>query len=128
MSSSGVVAGVLGIALAVVCVAPSLAFDHPDKPFAHPEWADWFAKQSTPDEHRYSCCNQSDGHILDDDDVRIVGNDYEVKTEHGWLRFPNTGQGQPGNTVLGFNDNPTGHSVAWWSGARAICFAEGTGT
>ena len=92
----------------------------------HPEWDEWFASQQTPDDRKWSCCNKSDAYLLEDDDVRIVEGEYEVKTDQGWLRFPNTGQGREGNTVMGYSRNPTGHAVAWYIGGTAFCFAEGT--
>src|SRR6478609_8657717 len=73
----------------------------------HPEFNDWFAAQVTPDNRHFSCCDKSDVHILDDIEVRIVAGEYEVLTSDGWLRFPNTGQGNVGNTVLGPVGNPT---------------------
>lgn len=116
-------------------VTAAQATDDGTRIFAHPEWAKWFADQIQPngqpgvDGHGVSCCNQADGHILDDNDVRIVDGDYEVHTpEVGWLRFPNNGEGQSGNTVLGYVRNPTGHAVAWYTDwGRPLCFAPGTG-
>lgn len=93
---------------------------------SHPEWDQWFADQMQPNGGSVSCCNKADGHVLEDEDVRVVDGDYEVRTASGWLRFPNRGLGQPGNTVLGPTGNPTGHWVAWYMGQTAYCLSEGT--
>lgn len=89
----------------------------------------WFAAQTRPDNYGGSCCNFADGYILRDDQWRVgASGEYEVLTKTGWLVFPNTGQGAPGNTVLGPVQNPTGSAVAWWIGKTPYCFTAGPQT
>lgn len=114
------------IGMAVWAIISTFAHAHIE---GHPEWDTWMAEQKTPDHRQYSCCNKTDAYILEDYQVRIRDGQYEVLTFDGrWLRFENTGQGNPGNTVLGAVQNPTGHAVAWYIGLQAFCFAEGSGT
>lgn len=94
----------------------------------HPEWDEWFAAQRVPDGTGAVCCDKTDVYLLEDNDVRIVDEQYEARVEGIWLRFENTGQGKPGNKVFGYTGNPTGGYVAWVFHGLPRCFAEGTGT
>lgn len=91
---------------------------------------EWFQSQTVPDGTGRSCCAESDGYILSDDQWRIVNGDYQVLVDDEWVVFANTGQGNRGNTILGNVSNPTGRPVAWWlkiSGTvYPFCFAPGT--
>lgn len=107
------------IVIACLTVAKAHVMDHP-------EWNEWLSAQRTPDGNNYSCCNRSDAYLLDDEDVRVVDGDYEAKIEGEWIKFPNTGEGNKGNTVLGAVGNPTGGAIAWAFHGRAYCFAPGT--
>lgn len=113
------VAAVAAVMVMAVCSAKA-DWDH-----SHPEWDAWFTVQTQPNGSAISCCSYADGHVLEEQDVRVVGGDYEVRTPTGWLRFPNTGLGHLGNTVLGPTDNPTGHWVAWYDGDIPYCLSEG---
>ncbi len=98
----------------------------------HGAYHEWFAKQMVPDETTRGCCAESDGHVLEEEDWKIIDGEYTVRTgpDGAWTVFPNTGAGKPKNTILGFNSNPTGKPVAWWTylngKAVARCFAPGT--
>ncbi len=94
----------------------------------HPEWDEWFMAQRVPDDTGAVCCDKTDVYLLDDEDVRIVDGQYEARVNGEWLKFPNTGQGKPHNTVFGWTGNPTGSYVAWVFHGLPRCFAEGTGT
>lgn len=94
----------------------------------HPEWDEWFAAQRVPDGTGAVCCDKTDVYLLDDGDVRVVDGQYEARVDGSWLRFPNTGQGKPRNTVFGYTANPTGGYVAWVFHGLPRCFAEGTGS
>jgi hypothetical protein len=93
-------------------------------PGANPAFHAWFEKQYSIN-GRW-CCNEADGHILDDSDWRTNGSGYEVRINGNWKLIPppamrNTETGGP---------NPTGHAVVWYiiGGTGDIyiyCFAQG---
>jgi hypothetical protein len=93
----------------------------------HPEWNSWFEAQRVPDDTSAVCCDKTDVYLLEDSDVRIVDGQYEARIDGEWLKFPNTGQGKPHNTVFGAVSNPTGGAVAWVFHGLPRCFAEGSG-
>lgn len=113
--------------LPLLLLCPSVALANPPPGGGNPAWHDWFENQEMPDGSHRSCCREGDGHILSDDQWRIADGEYEVWIEDQWVRFPNKGQGKPGNTVMGYTANPTGSPVAWWHSPSVIyCFAPGT--
>lgn len=112
------------LAVLIVIAALNIAKAHI---MGHPEWDNWLKAQRTPDERNTICCDKTDAYLLDDEDVRVRNGEYEGRINGQWIRFPNTGQGNPGNTVLGAVGNPTGSAVAWVYGGRAFCFLPGTG-
>jgi hypothetical protein len=80
-------------------------------------------------EHQFSvsggwCCNIADGHILSDDDWRIVGTGYQIRINNAWYGVPATAYRDPAG-----GPNPTGHAIAWWSSIGPVvvyCFTPGT--
>lgn len=119
------VAVVIGLGGAILLSLSHLAKAHIA---GHPEWTEWLAAQKTPDTFQTSCCDRSDSYLLDDEDVRVRDGEYEGRINGKWITFPNKGQGNAGNTVLGAVGNPTGGSIAWVYNGRPYCFAPGTGT
>ncbi len=77
-----------------------------------------------------SCCGLGDGEILEDNDVRVVGDHYEVRLVGKWRVVPHPGA----DTSPAGGPNPTGKSVVWWAPCPACetsdviiyCFAPGT--
>ncbi len=75
------------------------------------------------------CCDVSDGHMLDEKDVRMKGGIYEVRIEGVW--FP-VGPSEMRDPIRG-GPNPTGHPIVWYTrtitrlpGLIISCFAPGT--
>ena len=58
-----------------------------------------------------SCCGLGDGEILEDNQVRTVGDHYEVMVAGGWHAVPHPGA----DTSPAGGPNPTGKAVVWWS-------------
>jgi hypothetical protein len=94
----------------------------------HPEFDEWLMSMKVPDGTGAICCDKSDAYLLDDSDVRVTDGQYQARVNGEWLTFPNTGQGNRGNTVFGAVNNPTGGAVAWVFHGLPRCFAEGAGT
>jgi len=117
-----VIAALLGFIVAMILLSSAEA--HVAN---HPEWDEWFAAMRVPDDVQAVCCDKSYVYLLEDSAVRIVDGQYEAKIGDEWMKFPNTGQGHPGNTVFGYVKNPTGGYVAWVFRGQPRCFAEGTG-
>jgi hypothetical protein len=87
----------------------------------------WFERQQNV--RGQSCCANSDGHMLDDKDVRIKGGTYEVLIEGTW--YPVRLDAMR-DSVRG-GPNPTGHPIVWYTrtftstpGLSISCFAPGT--
>lgn len=85
----------------------------------------WFAEQHVPSgdpQAGMSCCAESDGHIIEEEDWRLNDGHYEIHIGVGWWRVRDT-------QVLG-SENPTQKPVAWYnryaSGVTIFCFAPGT--
>lgn len=129
------------VAILLVLIAWAWAANATPADGGHGIYHEWFAKQMVPNENlgtpnQVSCCAESDGHILEDDDWKISGGEYRVRTgknddgSERWTVFSNTGVGKPGNTILDYNNNPTGKPVAWWTHLQGVpvprCFAPGT--
>lgn len=72
------------------------------------------------------CCNEADGHILEDDEWRTAGDHYEVLIGKKWHAVDRQ------SLRAGADDpNPTGKAIAWYvtwgeDGASVFCFAPGT--
>jgi hypothetical protein len=114
-----VISLVLGLGGVVVFVLVAFAAPPPD---ADPALHEWFERQYNV--NGGWCCKESDGHILSDDDWRIVGVGYEVRIDGTWYDVPATAYRDP---VGG--PNPTQHAIAWWSPGEPIviyCFTPGT--
>lgn len=81
-----------------------------------PEIAAWFRGLKNPSSG-FSCCDESDGHILASSDWRIVGDRYEVRIEDFWVPVPP-------HTVLSRTRNPTGSAVVFYmpGSTRIYCF------
>ena len=83
-----------------------------------PDLAPWFKAQTFKgqDGADISCCDKSDGHILDADHWRTVGDDYEVNTGDKWVKVA--------KDRLLVHENPTGGAVAyyWPNASWVICF------
>lgn len=119
------VASAMALAAGAIIITARMACAHTG------EFHEWFNAQKIPDGTGRSCCAESDGHVLEEDDWRVgASGEYEVRAGSEWIVFRNTGEGNPGNTVLGFTNNPTGHPVAWYSASMHVpyCFAPGTTT
>lgn len=90
--------------------------------------AQWFQRQK--DFGGRDCCGEADGHILEDEDQKIVGDHYEVRIHDHWIRvLPNQFRGNALN-----DPNPTGHPIIWYGNVEfgqgdvvIYCFAPGTG-
>jgi hypothetical protein len=86
----------------------------------------WFDSQVVPQGDMragLSCCRESDGHIIEEDDWRISDGHYEIHIGDDWVVVRDT-------QVLS-TQNPTGKPVAWYNrypnaGAVVYCFAPGT--
>jgi hypothetical protein len=93
----------------------------------HPEWDEWLRAQQTPNDHPFSCWDKSDAYLLEDEDLRFASGEIEARIPgYGWIKFPNTGQGNPGNTILGAVGNPTGGAIAWAYYGKPFCLSLGT--
>ena len=75
------------------------------------------------------CCDVSDGHLLEDKDVRMTRNGYEVNIDGTWFQVSPS---QMRDAIRG-GPNPTGHPIVWYTrtitplpGAVISCFAPGT--
>lgn len=94
--------------------------DHPGR------YHDWFESQVIPPGDPmagHSCCKESDGHIIEEDDWRIAGGHYEVRIDGSWNEIPES-------RILPESRNPTGHPVIWYINTNPpsiFCFAPGTG-
>jgi len=87
----------------------------------------WFERQHNI--RGQSCCANADGHILDDNDVRINGGSYEVQIEGVWYPVRPEALRDPVNG----GPNPTGHPIVWYTRRNTFvpdlvifCFAPGT--
>lgn len=87
----------------------------------------WFEKQHNV--RGELCCDVSDGHILDEKDVRMKDGAYEVRIDGVWFRV---GPSEMRDAVRG-GPNPTGHPIVWYTrtitplpGWVISCFAPGT--
>jgi hypothetical protein len=75
------------------------------------------------------CCDVSDGHMIDERDVRMTEGAYEVRIDGEW--YP-VGPSAMRDAVRG-GPNPTGHPIVWYTrtftrlpGLVISCFAPGT--
>ncbi|HYZ22045.1 MAG TPA: hypothetical protein VE690_07800 [Rhodopila sp.] len=66
----------------------------------------WFEAQKS--NSGTSCCSISDGHVLDEENIRVVNEHWEVRIRGNWVPVP-------AQAVIRSPDNPTGKSVAWYS-------------
>lgn len=87
-------------------------------PDADPRLHAWFERQ-------YSvagawCCDVSDGHILRNDEWRIVDGHYEVVISGRWQVVPDSALRDPKG-----GPNPTGAAIAWYRNGHLSCFAPG---
>ncbi len=123
------------LAVTLVIAATQIVKAAPPPGPIDPKIHEWFESQRVPDGTGRSCCSESDGHVIREEDWRIADGEYEVTIEGQWVRFANTGAGQPGNKVLGYTANPMGAPVAWYTLMRGeegrltvfpYCFAPGT--
>jgi hypothetical protein len=87
----------------------------------------WFEQQHNV--RGQPCCANSDGHILDDKDVRTRDGAYEVQIEGIWYPVRPDAMRDP----LRGGPNPTGHPIVWYTrtfttlpGVVISCFAPGT--
>lgn len=91
----------------------------------NPELHAWFERQ-----HNLNngwCCNLADGHILEEEEWRVVGNNYEVFIRNQWVKI---------DSELLRRDplsdpNPTGKAIVWYAilgenRLQIYCFASGT--
>lgn len=89
----------------------------------HGAYHEWFGAQVIPPPDPAagtSCCAESDGHIIEEEDWRIASGRYEVRIGTDWIAIPDT-------RVLPNTRNPTGHPVVWYTpGPHIFCFAPGT--
>lgn len=117
-----------GMAAAVVVfLLSSNTFADPPPGPIDPALHAWFERQKNMNGD--TCCDLSDGHIISDDDVRIVNGHYEINIEGSWYSFMD--YAMRGNAL---NDpNPTGHPIVWYrnmggfdGGIVIYCFAPGT--
>lgn len=80
----------------------------------------WFERQ-----HNLNggwCCDIADGHVLEDEDTRIIGGQFEVSINGAWRKIAPWMMRQSA-----FDDpNPTGHPIVWYMGSAIYCFAPGT--
>ena len=85
------------------------------------DFADWVHDQHTPD--GLWCCDISDGRPLNDDEIRIVGDHYEVlyTTQH-WRDGTDEWLVVPKQAVLP-QVSPMGVPIAWILGGRVYCLA-----
>ena len=117
---SGLLAGALILTACWTFPAEAAPPDNPD-PALHA----WFERQ-----HSVSgawCCDVSDGHFIDDSDVRAAGDHYEVFIEGAWQAVPNDAMRDPNYG----GPNETGRPIVWYlvtpdGGIRIYCFAPGT--
>jgi hypothetical protein len=114
------------VLFAAASAASALAAPPPGTDLTSPTHI-WFEKQHNA--RGQLCCDVSDGHMLDDRDVRMTGDVYEVRIEGVW--FP-VGPSEMRDPVRG-GPNPTGHPVVWYTrtilpapGYVISCFAPGT--
>lgn len=80
----------------------------------------WFAAQLVPpgnDNAGLSCCNHSDGHVLEEDDWRIAEGHYQFRFGNGWVAIedsrvlPYDGANPSNPDAQG---NPLGKPVVWY--------------
>lgn len=93
-------------------------------PNADPVLHEWF-------EHQYSigksfCCNEADGHILNETEWRTNGKGYDVNINGKWYAIPPEAMVD----VRRGGPNPTGHAVVWYKikgddDVTIFCFAQG---
>jgi hypothetical protein len=107
-----------------ILVGLLIASAYADPPPGPTPYHDWFAKQWSIG--KSFCCNEADGHVLDDSDWRMVGGHYEVRINGNWIQVPATAMV---DSARG-GPNPTGHAVIWYvtgseGGIRLYCFAQG---
>lgn len=91
-----------------------------------PALHEWFERQVN--QNHGDCCKLADGHILEQEDTRIVDGHYEVRIENYWYPI------QPYMMRLAAMDdpNPTGKPIVWYSRIdemgvyyQIYCFAPG---
>jgi hypothetical protein len=112
--------------IAAVATSVALALPPPGTDLNSPVHF-WFEKQYNLRGER--CCDVSDGHILEDKDVRTRAGGYEVQIEGKWYPIRPEVMRDP---VRG-GANPTGHPIVWYTRTITIkpglvisCFAPGT--
>jgi hypothetical protein len=102
-----------------ICGSASAMPSDPDHPGPYHKW---FESQIIPEgdpQAGMSCCAESDGHIIEEDDWRISEGHYEIIIHGHWVSIPDS-------RVLPNSSNPTGKPVAWYIGMQIYCFAPGT--
>jgi hypothetical protein len=116
----------LAVCLAAVTSLSALAAPPPGTDLTSPTHL-WFEKQHNV--RGQLCCDVSDGHLLDDRDVRMVNEAYEVRIEGVWFQV---GPAEMRDPVRG-GPNPTGRPVVWYTktimplpGFVISCFAPGS--
>ena len=122
ISRRGLFASAIGCLVGSI---PALA-DPPPGVTVDPELHAWFERQKN--QFGGSCCELSDGHIIEDEDVRTTNGYYEVKIEGEWHRIKPHAMRK--NALE--DPNPTGHPIVWYRkfeqnehGLSIYCFAPG---
>ena len=121
--------------LAIVLVAAVASCTADAKPpqgvTIDPELHEWFERQKN--QGGSPCCSVADGHMLEEDAVRIVGDHYEVNINNKWHKIEPRMMRQ--NALD--DPNPTGKAVVWYvlfepalynelyEGVYIYCFAPG---
>jgi hypothetical protein len=114
-------AAVAAVAVGAVTATEVVSAPPPDADLSGPLHA-WFDRQ-----HNVRggwCCQLADGHILEGDDWRIVGAQYEVRIAGRWHRISDDKLRDPAG-----GPNPTGKAVVWYVVVGEVvaiyCFAPG---
>lgn len=83
----------------------------------------WFERQRNM--RGVNCCSISDGHVIDNDEWRVVGDRYEVLINGEWHRVLPEKLRDPAG-----GPNPMGKAVVWYTTAfgpvMIYCFSPGT--
>ena len=81
------------------------------------EIGDWFKEQRVPGTN-ISCCDISDGRILEQDEWDLIDGKYIVYPNGVRLEVPD-------ERILHGSANPTGKAVAFIRNGRVLCFVPG---
>jgi hypothetical protein len=103
------VTGAVLLAVGFALLLPAALPAHARKPDqSNPAYAPWFQSLTNANRHGMSCCAEADGHILLDNQSRVVGDHYQVWIAQAW-------QDVPPEAVLNRVDNPTGSPVVFYA-------------